>query len=505
MKKTNKALVSLLALPLLLSGLAGCNTNTTPTTPGGESSTTDTPTDTVKIKFWHTFGQTIVDALNAKINNFKTLVKTNDGVDVEIALEYQGSYDDIKDKISKGFAVDNTPTIAVAYPDHVADYLEHGKAANKEYVVNLDEFINDEEIGFGAEDWLGDEYGEEDFIEDFYDEGQKYINEGTYSLPYMKSTEIMFYNMDLLVRAMNIYKPEFESDKALIEDYMADISWDEFLDLCALIKANKATISNDIEVPGYYDSDANFFITKMYQEEIPFASIDSQGKGSIDFENEPAFTQTVDLLKGIRSAHKDGLITTKGIINKYGSDYFTNQKTVFSIGSSGGAGYNIPQSDAFEVGVCRVPASNDNAIYVTQGPTLTMFNNLAISEEQNSLVKTYAWKFLKYITNGEVNAELCLNGSEGYVPVRYSAYETDFFLTFMEEAVEYGHPYAKCYSTVINDINNVGGYLVTPAFKGSAALREYGGSMLTAVLNSTSEDEIPGLVRACINNTKLKM
>lgn len=485
MKKSLKLGSIFLAMPLIMGGLAGC---------GG-------PTNSgVKIKFWHTFGQTVVDALNSKINDFTDLIKEHDGLDVEIILEYQGSYDDIKGKISKGFAVDNIPTIAVAYPDHVADYLQEGKASGKDYVVNLDQFINDETIGFGKEAWLGDTHDETDFIEDFYSEGQNYIEEGTYTLPYMKSTEVMFYNINLLTSAMEIYKPEFENSEAKIVEYMSTISWDEFMELCQVIYDNSDSISNMLEVPAYYDSDANFFITKMYQNEIPFASINDQ-KGQIDFGEGQALEQTVALLEDIRSAHKGGLITTKGIVNKYGSDYFTNEKCIFSIGSSGGAGYNFPQAEAFDLGICRVPASNDNPIYVTQGPTLTMFNNASLSKEKNLETLTCAWKFLKYITNGQVNAELCVNGSEGYVPVRYSAYETELFQTFMEE----GEKYAQCYNVVLNDINSGGGYLVTPTFKGSATLREECGSMLTAVLNSSDPNEIPSLVDRCIDNTLLKM
>lgn len=488
MKKSLKLGTFFLAMPLLMGGLAGCGN----------------PTDdgTIKVKFWHTFGQTVVDALNSKIVTFESLIQEHDGLKVDIVLEYQGSYDDIKGKISKGFAVDNIPTIAVAYPDHVADYLEDGKANNKEYVANLDNFINDPEIGFGKQEWLGDEYEADDFIEDFIAEGSNYIEEGTYSLPYMKSTEVMFYNMDLLIEVMKVYKPEFENSHTMIKEYMSTISWDDFMDLCECIKENfvGSDLMNMLEVPAYYDSDANFFITKMYQNEIPFASIKNK-EGNIDFGSGSALEETTKLLADIRSAHKDGLITTKGIINKYGSDYFTNEKTIFSIGSSGGAGYNFPKADAFELGICRVPASNDNPIYVTQGPTLTLFNNSSLSAEKNQTTLETAWKFMKYITNGQVNAELCVNGSEGYVPVRYSAYETELFQTFMEE----GEKYAQCYNVVLHDINEDGGYLVTPTFKGSATLREECGSMLTAVLNSKAESDIPGLIQRCIDNTLLKM
>lgn len=485
--KNMKVKSFLLALPLLAGVLTGCSGNN-----GSKG---------ITVKFWHTFGQTVVDGLKSKIADFKKLVKEKDGVDVEIDMKYQGGYDDIAKLISDGFAVKNTPTIAVAYPDNVADYIEVGKSAGVDFVVNLDQFINSEEVGFGKEAWLGDKYDEEDFVEDFYEEGSAYTLKGTYSLPFLKSTEIMFYNMDLLVEVMKDYKPEFASSKTKIKEYMARISWNDFMDLCAQIKGNMAKYSNMLEVPMWYDSDANYIITKMFQNEVPYTSIDSTGKGKIDFASGDAFNKVVDLLDDARSNYSKGLFTTKGIKNTYGSDFFTNEKCIFSIGSSGGSGYNFPQADAFELGVCRVPASNNKPIYVSQGPTLAMFNDRGLDKDVNEKAQRYAWKFMKYITNGQVNAEICVNGSEGYVPVRHSAYETSFFQDFMAE----GERYAQCYKVVVEDVNSEGGYLVSNAFKGSASLRDECGSMLTAALTAANKDAIPDLVNRAINNASLKM
>ena len=485
--KNMKVKSFLLALPLLAGVLTGCSGNN-----GSKG---------ITVKFWHTFGQTVVDGLKSKIADFKKLVKEKDGVDVEIDMKYQGGYDDIAKLISDGFAVKNTPTIAVAYPDNVADYIEVGKSAGVDFVVNLDQFINSEEVGFGKEAWLGDKYDEEDFVEDFYEEGSAYTLKGTYSLPFLKSTEIMFYNMDLLVEVMKDYKPEFASSKTKIKEYMARISWDDFMDLCAQIKGNMAKYSNMLEVPMWYDSDANYIITKMFQNNVAYTSIDSTGKGKIDFASGDAFNKVVDLLDDARSNYSKGLFTTKGIKNTYGSDFFTNEKCIFSIGSSGGSGYNFPQADAFELGVCRVPASNNKPIYVSQGPTLAMFNDRGLDKDVNEKAQRYAWKFMKYITNGQVNAEICVNGSEGYVPVRHSAYETSFFQDFMAE----GERYAQCYKVVVEDVNSEGGYLVSNAFKGSASLRDECGSMLTAALTAANKDAIPDLVNRAINNASLKI
>lgn len=462
-------------------------------------STSKTEVKNVTVKFWHTFGQTIVEGLNAKIEQFEKAVKENEGIDVDVQLIYQGGYDDIAKKIRDGYSVNNKPTIAVAYPDHIADYLQIAQNDGEEFVVNLDKFIDDKTVGFGTEAYLGDKEGKDDFVEEFFSEGSAHIVDGTYSLPYMKSTEIMFYNLDLLIEAFKYFKPEFESSESKITTYMRDISWNDFLDLAECINNHKTDISNMLEVPFWYDSDANFFITKMYQNNIPFSSINNNGKGQIDFSSGEAFNDTVSMLTDLQTAYNKGLFTTKGIKNTYGSDFFTGEKCVFSIGSSGGSGYNFPKADDFRLGVCRVPASNDNPIYVSQGPTLALFSDNGLSDEVNEATQLYAWKFMKYITNGQTNAELCIAGSEGYVPVRYSAYETKYFQQFMAQ----GEKYAQCYKVVVDDINAEGGYLVTPCFKGSADLRDECGTLLTAALRG--DDTIEKLVKKAIDNALLHM
>ena len=479
---------ALLLLPLLASGLS---MTACPSSFKG-----------ITIKFWHTFGQTVQDGLKPKIQAFQKAVKEQEGVDLRIQMVYQGSYDDIAKKIADGYSVNNRPTIAVAYPDNVADYLEIGKSSKKEFVVNLDKYINDENVGFGKEAWLGDEEGkdETDFVEDFYAEGKGYAVEGTYSLPFMKSTEIMFYNLTLLQYIMPDYDASIGSSETAIKEFMSTITWEQFMDLCNFIKINMEDYSDSLEVPAWYDSDANMLVSKMFQENIGYSSVNDQGKGNILFADGENRTKLTTLLEGFNDDYQNGLFTTKGIKNTYGSDFFTGEKCVFSIGSSGGSGYNFPQAEAFDLGVCRVPASNNNPLYVSQGPTLAIFNDSGLSTEKNDQTTLYAWKFIKYITNGQANAELCVNGSEGYAPVRYSAYETEFFQEFME----YGEQYAMCYDVIVNDINLNAGYLVAPAFKGSAALRDECGSLLTAAIRAADKSSIPGLIDRCISNARQK-
>ena len=471
--------------------------------------------DGVTINFWHTFGKTPEDSIKAQADKFCKLVKDNEGINVRVKFTYKGAYNDVLSNVTKSFASGETPTISVAYPDHVADYFAAEKKPGQ-YIVDLDKFINDEQIGFGKEAWLGDKHGADDFVEAFIEEGQNYGRKGTYSLPYMKSSEVMFYNLEAVRSFVGYYDADIETDEQ-ISEFMDNLTWDEFMDFCEIIVETNKTekLFPTMEVaPCFYDSDGNYVISKMYQEGIPFASISDTGKGIIDFNGvegsgftpsdaqKKNYNDLVEFLKSYKGLYDKGLFTTKGVYGEYGSNNFTQQKTIFSIGSSGGAGYNFPSTSTFTVGICKVPASNNNPLYVSQGPTLTVFNNAKLSEQDNNDAVKYAWKFLKFITNEEVNSDLCINGSEGYIPVRESAYNTDLFLDFMEN----GEKYAKTAETVIKGID--GAYINTPVFQGSAALRENMGACFADVMRlgaNPTDEAIKEVLNRAISNTVQKM
>lgn len=423
--------------------------------------------DGLTIHFWHTFGQDIQNTLTSKINKFEELVLENTGDKVDIVLDYQGGYDDIKNKIIRGFSSGDTPTIAVAYPDHVAEYLS-SETTDGEYVVNLEKYMEDANVGFGSESYLNEKgLGSSDFIESFLNEGQNYIKEGTYSLPLMKSTEVMFYDQENVFRLLQDYDPSIGNKEA----YLNSISFDEFMNILRFAKKDLSKYGTNLEVPLIYDSDSNLYITNTYQESIPYVS-QNNGKGNCDFVNAKAKAM-VEKLKGY---YDEGLFLTKGTNNnEYGSNKFTASQCLFSIGSSGGAGYNDPGAASFTVGISKVPAFNQNNVkYISQGPTLTLLNSHFIDSETNTRRVDYAWKFLKYITNTQNSSDICID-SNGYIPVRKSSFETDDYKNYLLET----DFLPRCSKVVYNEIN--GNYLNYPVFKGTATARNEVGGIITQV------------------------
>ena len=484
MKKSLKLTLGLAALGLMVAPLASC---------GGESNTDD---GSIKVVFGHTFGDKVETALNRYIKKFVDLVKKNEGVDVEVELMYLGGYSDVSTKITTYFSDGTLPTMTIAYPDAVADFLYNNDIGPK-YVVNFDDYINNEEYGLGKDKYLGDKTGISDFVQSYIEEGQKFTEPGTYSFPFMKSSEIMLYNLDAATEAMKYYDAAAVA-QGKVEEKIASFTWDDLMEFAEVIKEHKDSVSSVLRYPVFYDSDSNLFITQMYQEGYQYSSI-KNGKGNIDFDDNGANLEGAKKLLGeYKKWHDDGLFTTKGTEGTYASNAFKNAECIFTIGSSGGAGYTFPEAGQFETKICKVPARNNNPYYISQGPSVSFLRNPFHSDERNNRNLKYAWKFLKYITSTEVNAALCITGSEGYAPVRTSCYSTETYLEFMEK----GDNYANAAKVLTDDIN--GKYISSAIFHGSATLRNEVGSAVTGLLTGKITN-INDAIASAINNTKKDM
>ena len=160
----------------MLAALTACGGAPTPASSGSVASTPSS--EVVEVPFWTTFGQKNLEAIQKKAADFASLIEKNTGKKVKINCTYEGGYDEVRNKVTQGFSAGNVPTMAIAYPDHVANYLANEPKAG-DYVYNIDPYMNDAEIGFGKQSYLGDKQGKDDFVEAFIDEGTHYIRQGT--------------------------------------------------------------------------------------------------------------------------------------------------------------------------------------------------------------------------------------------------------------------------------------------------------------------------------------
>lgn len=395
---------------------------------------------TAKVTFWHTMGQSNQETLNRMITEFN---KIYPNITIEHAA--QGDYDDIKEKVSAAIPAGTTPTMAYCYPDHVAEYMSAGA------IELMDPYIEDKTIGLGKNAEIeakGDSFkqylsgGVEDYVDSFWSEGKSYGEEfgvlnGVYSVPFSKSTEVMFYN-----------KTFFEEKNLKVPE-----TWEEMEAIMPVIKGYGYTALG-------YDSDANMLITMFEQEGIPYTSIDKDDH--FLFNNDRAKA----LVTKLKGWYDNGYIVTSGSSanNSYTSNMFvgtSEPQVVMTIGSTGGTGYNY--TDKFEVGVAKIPGGTLNSHVISQGPSICFFKRATQVE------KYAAWLFYKFISNTYNSAVYSV--LTGYSPVRKSSFQSVPFLNYITDITKTGKEKLVQQTLEFNE-NLKEYYFVSPAFKGSSTARK---------------------------------
>ena len=284
MKKFNTKLTAVLGLTVA-AVLAGC------TTGGTESKENPVEAyngEAVTITFYHTMSATnLQPALNAAIEDFNKLYPN-----IKVKHESIGSYNDVRDQIKTEISVGAQPNLAYCYPDHVALYNQ-AKA-----VRTLDDFINSdiEQVDAdGTKTKLGltDEQ-KADYIDGYYTEGQAFGDGKMYTLPFSKSTEVLYYN-----------KTFFDEHKLTVPT-----NWDELEAVARQIKAIEPA-----SIPLGYDSEGNWFITMAEQFGNDYTQAVDKISDRFTFDN----AGNKELIKEISGWYKDGLVTTQTLYGSYTS------------------------------------------------------------------------------------------------------------------------------------------------------------------------------------------
>ena len=237
MKK--QLVVKTLALSFLLLGsLTGCGNKPLPPFEMPENGYDGSK---VTITFYHAMGQELQGVLNNYIAKFE-----KEFPNIDVVEKYIGNYDAVRDQLVNEISIGEGANVAYCYPDHIALYNKSKR------VVTLDQFINDTKTySYTTSDGQTKEYTfgltqeqKDDFIDVYLEEGRIFGDNLLYSLPFAKSTEILYYN-----------KTFFDKHNLKVPT-----TWDEMWEVCAKIKE-----IDPKSIPLGYDSDSNFFITMCEQ------------------------------------------------------------------------------------------------------------------------------------------------------------------------------------------------------------------------------------------------
>ncbi len=374
----------------------------------------------------------------------------------------QGGYDDVKDKIVADLQAGTQPDLAYCYPDHVALYLQTGK------VVDLNKYINSTEYAHWNEtdsegnttvhntnQLVGYTAAEQaDFVEAYYNEGLAtnfggyakygYSSDAMLVLPFVKSTELLYYNKTALDGA----------------NLTPATTWDELWAQCETLMARYPKCT-----PLGYDSEANWFITMCEQNGWGYTSADDDNHYLFNGQDQAAW------LAQLAEYYQKGYFTTQTEYDAYTSGLFTKgvEKEaggiVYCVGSSGGASYQDP-GDVFTVGVTSIPGSKQadgtvNNAVISQGPSLVMLtggNKVSNASEKEMMT----FMFIKELL--DVTFQTSFSIESGYNAVRYSVSDVDEW----KEHVAADNITAKA-ASVGEQMRD--SYFTSPAFIGSSTAR----------------------------------
>lgn len=352
--------------------------------------------------------------------------------------------------------------MAFCYADQVVSYGDK--------VVDLTPYINNTEIvrdNYGNNEIIGlTDQEKNDYIDGFWQEGSQYARNGIYSVPFSKSSEVLFYNATFF-RKHDLPLPTKWESNGLTG------MWN----LCRRIKEIDSSL-----IPLAYDSDESMYITLSAQCGVPYTSI-KNGLGSFDFNNNQAKT----FIKALKSYFDEGLFTTRGsnTDNTYASTMFTNKQVVMAIGSTDSVSYYRPAKIVdeyeFDVQVAQIPQQNYDRDYVLfSGPSICLFKNKNISDEQ---IKS-SWLFYKFITSPENSADYAL--LVGHEPVRRSSYETQQYKNYLAKL----GTSAETLFTRVSYLNSTerakNSYFAPATFKGSSTARSQCANILISVMKENA-------------------
>lgn len=339
--------------------------------------------------------------------------------DVVVEPIYTGNYDDTVTKIQTAIQGGTPPDVFVNLATQRFTMADTGMA------MPLDELI--------ASDEDGEEYIK-DFLPGFMEDS--YVDGKIYSIPFQRSTEIMYYNKDLF-------------KKAGLDPEKPPTTWDEMLEY-----AKKLT-TDDCKGVGLAlnSGSAQWTFTGFCLENSKDGRMLMSEDGKKVFFDTPENVEALQFWIDLQKKHK---VMAEGIVQWTDLPTQFLAQEVAMIYHTTGNMANINSNAKFEFGTCFMPG-NKQLGAATGGGNFFIANG--ISKERQKA----AWKFIRFMTETERAAQWSLD--TGYVPTRQSCFDTDVIKNYYEEVpqakvayeqIEYAKPELTTYNAaeiwrILND------------------------------------------------------
>jgi len=370
-----------------------------------------------EITFWHAMGGKNGETIEFLVDKFN---KENEH-GIVVTAEYQGNYGDLDKKIVAGLGANEFPNLAQAYGNNIIRYMDSFK------IMPLNDYINDKTIGIKDFD---------DIIEGYRVENSSYPDGNFYSLPFNKSTEVLYVNTT-----------RFEENNLEVPTTLAELE-----------EVSKQITAITGKPAFGYDSLQNLFIIWCQN----FGSDYTNATGEALFDNE----QTREAVEFFTKGVKEGYFRTAGE-DRYMSGPFNNEDVWMFVGSTSGADY--VGSDMFEWSAFEYPYG-DNPTVIQQGSNMFMMDN---GDVENAAT----FVFMNWLLDTDQTLYWAMNS--GYLPVRTSARETSVWQFYVNGSS--GKPTTK--SVGIGQAKN---YTFDPIFAESYDVRKAAQKAIEDVINGVT-------------------
>lgn len=458
-------------------------------------------TEELTINVWTGFGTSMTTAFEAILDTYQASHEN-----INIVHTGQGGYDNLLSAIVGSVSTTTYPQLAVAYPDHMAQYYESN--------ILFDLTNSIETLGIDLDD----------YYQNYLQENQEIAEGSTLGLPFNKSTEVMTTNqtfVDTLIEltkdktgdnkitgvpttwqdmetfglaAINVLTEIGAFNKIIGTDYkvyadslaLASAGVDALIDLTSVGSDSFRVVS--------YDSQANFFITTVRQWGGTYTSVETLANGKKQGYMHYKSTETVEMLKFFNRLFRENIMGIPATFGEssYTSTPFKAYKTIFTIGSSAGVSNCVSLDDdgneLINVEINPVPYNkeNPNAKYViSQGTNLVMFKN---SNAENRTESLNLLKTLSY--DPETNATFAKNS--GYIPVTKSAYNSTIYQNYLNDTTLSGTAETMRDAVKLNFDVYQGGegwtQFVDPGFVGSSSIRTNVAGIMGECKDTTESD-----------------
>ena len=427
----------------------------------------------VKLVFWakNENNKTQQEVYKKAVADFQKLYPN-----IEITLKLYADYNEIYKDVITNLSTGTTPNICITYPDHIATYM-----TGENVIVPLDSLMADEKYGFGGSKLKFDGPDRDEMITKFLREG--IIGNEQYAIPFMRSTEACYINVDMVKELGYDEVPEI-----LTWDWIWEVS-EAAMELGKDESGNYKLNGQKVLIPFIYKSTDNMMIQMLRQKNAGY----STAKGEVQIFNDT----TEELLYEIAEHAKTRSFSTFKI-SSYPGNYLNAGQCIFAIDSTAGAtwmGPNAPQIDISkdnlidcEIAVRAIPQYNtSDPQLISQGPSVCIFN------KENTDEVMASWLFVQYLLTNEV--QIAYSQTEGYLPVTSKAHNSPEYQDYLNRGGEDNglHYQVKIDATKLL-LDNLDNTFITPVFNGSASLRNASGQLIEEVCkaarrNKTIDDE----------------